>query len=51
MATIRINTLNPKFIKAEGLEKQEIIMIRVIISIDTDQIVKDRRMSFGGRPQ
>ena len=36
----RINSLNPKFIRAKGQEKQEIIMIRVIIRIDIDQIVE-----------
>ena len=32
--------MNPNFIKAQGEDKQEIIMIRVIIRIDTDQIVE-----------
>ena len=40
--TIRINSLNPKYIKANGEENQEIIvieivMIREIIKIDKDQ--------------
>ena len=30
---IRINSLNPRYIKAKGEDKQEIIMIRVIIKI------------------
>ena len=36
----RINSLNQKFIKAKGEDKYEIIMIKVIIKIGTDQIVE-----------
>ena len=36
----KINHLNPKCIKARGEDKQGIIMIKVIIRIDTDQIVE-----------
>ena len=39
MATIRIDSLNPKSIKAKGESKQKIIMIKGIIRLDTDQIV------------
>ena len=35
-----MNCLNPKFIKAKGDDKQGIIMIKVIIRIDTYQIVQ-----------
>ena len=38
--TIRINSLNPRYIKAKGEDKQEIIIFRVIIRIDIDQIVE-----------
>ena len=36
----QINSLNPRYIKADREDNQEIIMIRVIIKIDIDQIVE-----------
>ena len=36
----KINHLNPKFIKAKGEDKEEIIKIKAIIKIDIDQIVE-----------
>ena len=39
MATIRINSLNLRYIKENREEKHKIFMIREIIRIDIDQIV------------
>ena len=36
--TTRINSLNPKCIRTKGEDKQEIIMIKAIFRIDTDEI-------------
>ena len=38
--TTRINSLNPRFIKADRMDNQEIIMTRVIIKMDIDWIVE-----------
>ena len=40
MVIIRINSLNPRYIKVKGEDRQEIIMIKEIITIGIDQIVE-----------
>ena len=41
------NCLNPKFIKAKGEDKEEIIMIKVIIKIDMDKVVEIEECHLG----
>ena len=44
--------LKPRsLVKVKGGDKQEIIMIKEIIKIDTDKKVENRRMTFRGRAQ
>ena len=47
----QIAVLNPKLIKAKGEDKQEIIIIKANIKIDTNLNSGERRMSYRGRAQ